>query len=362
MNNSKTLNHKELLTLCHTELCQKFYKSCMENAICDRMTHLLYPEYWDSIDIPLPMAHLLVEEYMSHTYDEVDWQKVTNSYDLYAINEIAYIWLHPLVWKAPSEFIRVKDRFVVTENVAVEELSKKRWLSQQFSDWRLKIKKATTLYFADNLPVWAQDDGDGKDWYMLEGMIEWDRIMTSFFPLGNELYPHPKHFDMSVFRDNIKLIARERGGAKAAEIIRKLQEDWIDIEHWGCFGVHELTKEEVNFFQKSLFKGFERELRKWESNVSQSRTENINQEKQYCEYIDRVKLNELNIYTLEEFERMFAVATKGTAPELAAFLKKYEKMGILDFKGHNKKQIFDNLRKHFPEMREYEYANFAAAY
>ena len=82
----------------------------------------------------------------------------------------------------------------------------------------------------------------------------------------------------------------------------------------------------------------------------------------YCEYINREKLAEQDIYTIDEFEKMFAKATKGEAPELAAFLHKYEKSGILDFKEHGKKKIYVTLRAHFKEMREYSYTNFAAAY
>ena len=84
--------------------------------------------------------------------------------------------------------------------------------------------------------------------------------------------------------------------------------------------------------------------------------------KEYCLYICREKLEEQGIYTLDEFEKMFAKATKGTAPELAGFLKRYKAQGTLDFMGHSKRQIFDNIRAHYPEMREYDYPNFAAAY
>lgn len=83
---------------------------------------------------------------------------------------------------------------------------------------------------------------------------------------------------------------------------------------------------------------------------------------QCCAYICREKLMEQGLYTLDEFERMLGNATKGTAPELAEFLKRYKAQGLLDFKGHSKKQIFDNLRAHFPEMRDYDYPNFAAAF
>ena len=85
-------------------------------------------------------------------------------------------------------------------------------------------------------------------------------------------------------------------------------------------------------------------------------------DKEYCEYICIEKVLEQGIYTLDEFEAMMAKAAKGTAPELAAFLKRYHKQGLLDFKGHTKKQIFDNLGLHFPEMRDYDYPNFAAAF
>ena len=46
------------------------------------------------------------------------------------------------------------------------------------------------------------------------------------------------------------------------------------------------------------------------------------------------------------------------AKTLAAFLKKYRQMGVLDFKGMDKKQIFAELRSCFPTMRHYSYSNF----
>ena len=86
------------------------------------------------------------------------------------------------------------------------------------------------------------------------------------------------------------------------------------------------------------------------------------EEKDYCEYINRDNLQEQGLYTLDEFERMMSAAAKEPAPQFAKFLKRYLEQGNLDFHGHNKKQIFDNLREHFTEMRDYDYSNFAAAY
>ena len=86
------------------------------------------------------------------------------------------------------------------------------------------------------------------------------------------------------------------------------------------------------------------------------------QHREYCEYINREKLAEQGMYTLDEFEDMFAKATQDKAPQLAAFLKKYEQLKILDFKGHDRKQIYKNLRAHFPQMRHYSYTNFTLYY
>lgn len=86
------------------------------------------------------------------------------------------------------------------------------------------------------------------------------------------------------------------------------------------------------------------------------------QHREYCEYIDREALAKNGHYTLDEFEDMFAKATQGTARQLAAFIKKYEQLKILDFKGHPRTEIYKTLRAHFPQMRQYSYANFDSYY
>ena len=84
--------------------------------------------------------------------------------------------------------------------------------------------------------------------------------------------------------------------------------------------------------------------------------------KEYCIYICREKLQEQGIYTIDEFESMMANASKGIASDFAAFLKRYKEQGILNFMEHSKRKIFDYFRAHYPEMRKYDYPNFAAAF
>ena len=79
-----------------------------------------------------------------------------------------------------------------------------------------------------------------------------------------------------------------------------------------------------------------------------------------CRYIDVDALNKVGIHTLEQFEKMLCQACESTAKELGLFLRKYEKLGYLDFHGESKKKILAHLREFCPTMRRYNYNNFAA--
>ena len=70
------------------------------------------------------------------------------------------------------------------------------------------------------------------------------------------------------------------------------------------------------------------------------------------------KLEELGTYTLEQFATMYRNATEGDGKQLAAFLKKYEQLGVLDFNGFEKKEILSVLQGFFPTMKKYTYNNF----
>lgn len=70
------------------------------------------------------------------------------------------------------------------------------------------------------------------------------------------------------------------------------------------------------------------------------------------------KLQELELYTVEQFAMKYREAVEDDAHALAEFLHKYEKMGVLNFKGYDKKEIYTTLRDFFPTMKEYSYTNF----
>lgn len=70
------------------------------------------------------------------------------------------------------------------------------------------------------------------------------------------------------------------------------------------------------------------------------------------------KLAELNLYTMSEFEQKYREAAANGAPVLAAFLKQYQKLCVLNFGRLNKKQIFYQLRDFFKDEIGYDYNNF----
>jgi len=79
-----------------------------------------------------------------------------------------------------------------------------------------------------------------------------------------------------------------------------------------------------------------------------------------CRYIDLDALNKSGVYDLENFDKMLRKACESEAKVLGDFLRKYEKIGYLDFHSESKKSILLHLRECYPTMRPYKYNNFAA--
>ena len=113
-------------------------------------------------------------------------------------------------------------------------------------------------------------------------------------------------------------------------------------------------------FQKLLVGkiGFDPEKKEKEMTESEEKMASAG----YCMYIVNAAVTKGGEFSLDEFERMFRKAAFGKAPELAAFLKKYENDKYLDMMGHSKKAIYTNLKDHFKGGLAYSYQNFANAY
>lgn len=81
-------------------------------------------------------------------------------------------------------------------------------------------------------------------------------------------------------------------------------------------------------------------------------------ERTTCPFLVAEKLSELGLYTQEQFEVLFREAAEKDAKTFSLFLKKYRQLGVLNFRGYDKKQIFAILQASFPSMKQYTYRNF----
>ena len=86
------------------------------------------------------------------------------------------------------------------------------------------------------------------------------------------------------------------------------------------------------------------------------------EQKQTLPFLVIDKLTELGTYSILEFEVLYHEAVKGGAPKLAKFIKHYRDLKVLDTKGLNKKETFEQLKTFFGDELNYDYPNFTAYY
>lgn len=81
----------------------------------------------------------------------------------------------------------------------------------------------------------------------------------------------------------------------------------------------------------------------------------------YCTYIVRENIATSNLYTLNEYEAQLKRQCQKEAKTLIEFLIRGENLGYLDFGRDKLKDIYNELKMHFPNSIKYSYTNFAAA-
>ena len=78
-----------------------------------------------------------------------------------------------------------------------------------------------------------------------------------------------------------------------------------------------------------------------------------------CPYIQVDKLQEIGVYTFEQFNNLMSKEAEKPAPKFAKFLHLHMKSGYLNFGDDNKRHVFNTLRIYYPNMKGYTYGNFA---
>lgn len=231
----------------------------------DGQTGLCYTDFFSKGSRDLLNAHLLVELLMEDP-DKVDWAKVTYGFDKRIIEYLEHIFQHPLVWvnELPDE---LQKDIVVVGKIAQEKSSYERDCCMPYDKFFFNMfYHDRLLWFADNLPT-GKDFGDFGIYY--NDFILWNYLIEGIGTFRLQENEHLDVYNISDFIWNINYIAEQRGGVKAAEIIRKFRDDWQDIVAQKLFYTQRLSDQQKESFRLALFEGMERNLRKWEAESDQ---------------------------------------------------------------------------------------------
>ena len=327
--------------------------SMKENKLAPAPTEFFLVPNWIS-------SQLLVQTCMQDI-EAYDWIKITEFYSICRIAEIAYIASRPYVWQT-------------LENRPSDTIIKGKFATMQYHSggvslkWLNKMVNERVLFLADKRPsaiIDTQLKGEGK---VLKGMLLWNLLVADGrnYIKARLVEEVPEDADTSIkffspesFRENLQYIAEERGPQVAAELLRALRKDWSGIVAWKCFCIDTLRPEQVEKFRACLFEGMDYYLEQWENEEKEGQeAESQGAENVLCRYIDKDKLAETGVHTVEDFTKMLRKACEQDAKALGEFLRKYFKLGYLDFHGDSKKKIYEHLKECFPGTIKYSYPNF----
>ena len=205
--------------------------------------------------------HLYAERLLQRDYREVDWSIQCPFPTL--ILDFVKIWMHPLVWQDASKY---KD-LVIDGRVAIEE----------YDDERLyEINEIVNYIYVQDILAYADEPVDFEEDLpeigFPKGMHDWSPLtwdVKSYLDkvLLGESYDEKemdkKYYNFIRLRYNLNIIAKHRGGKRAAELLKMLQNEWAQIKLWKT-GFKWMEENDISEFERMLFQGFDDVLEEWE--------------------------------------------------------------------------------------------------
>lgn len=247
--------------------------------------------------------HLYAERLLQKGYQEVDWSNECPFPVL--ISTFAETWMRPLVWQDASKY----KNMVIDGRIAEEEYDDDRYMEiREVVDY---IYEQDILAYADE-PI--EYDEDLMEIRIPKGIHEWspltydaksdlDKILGGRFK--NESKTDEKMYDCACFRYNLNIIAMHRGGERAVQLLKMLQEEWPKIKLWKI-GLEMMDEKDIADFEEQLFHGFNDFLEQWNSDTPQKETsEFIQQRGPKVQYLFAdINRNEDSDRTRQEAERL----------------------------------------------------------
>ncbi len=246
-----TEDMRAIYALREKDICHMIYNI---DLIKDKKTDLLYTDYDFIKERDLLVGHLLIEQLYAKK-DQVDWARVTYNYDYEAIERIKHMLITPLVW-VPTE--EAAEYCVVAGKVAKEIDTPVGYENEDRYQFCRDLSAQGILWFADNLPEYTEQTSLWRYHHMLPKIVLWDKLLQASF----------KHFRSNDMIQMLKLIANERGVARATEIVERFRKDWPYIEKKGLFGIdslNEFEKKNVICNKDAFFDEIGLHIAEWES-------------------------------------------------------------------------------------------------
>ena len=236
-----------------------------------------YVMTWQNPRQPLLYRHIAAEQMFQGDREKVNWQELTD-FEPHSIVPLVELLMNPLVWTDGKPHL--KD-MVVEGRIAKPQFMEDR--QDLVYDLVRYLLDEGLLKFADNPDIIEEDDPDEG---YLKGMHYWMPLTMDYEPLiygalNGEHYSFntivaSKAYDAISLRKRLDFIAEERGGKRAAELLRFLQKEWKNIKIWKTELKH-MSEEDIKRFEHSLLNGFDDLLEQWEA--EQSKTQKSKKEK-----------------------------------------------------------------------------------
>lgn len=225
--------------------------------------------WWYNDGCPLICQYILAEQMLPENGTLDIEFKNDGTFTLEWELSVVHKWVNPLVWAREGEYFAN----VIQGHFAIPLYDSSRIqiacaLIKRHANFRV-------LFFADGHQI-ANEDLYHRGF--MKGMHVWDVITGDYSELyakvlsGDEVtiddIQRVKQFNPMYLRNSILVIANERGGKRAAEILRLFQSEWPRIKVWKN-ALQNMSHEEVTEFEDCLMCGFDDLLAEWEKAPSQ---------------------------------------------------------------------------------------------
>lgn len=309
---------------------------------------------WCHRGLPLLYRHIIAEQLLIADYHDIPWSDF-GAYDRIVFLDMMMLWINPLCWVDPLE----TEDYVVDSRIAREVFDEPRFYDEIVDVFR-HIETSRILSFADNPRVC---EGDYSSRGTVKGMHYWYDLtmdysvpMCKIFEDGERLSHEDMHKKITMYhapslRNRLMIIADNRGGKRAAELLRMLQAEWPKLKLWKT-EMERMTDEQISEFESILFNGFDDLLEEWEKDKEEVVTEG----KQFSLLTEACIVEGKEAKVISELR----AACKGTAVGLWKVIRTNEALDYLGTRGMQTSKIYRAIVDYFGEL-PYSERNFRDA-